>query len=200
MPREQRERERAERHAQRASAQAAAAAAAAGQGSGPIPPSPAVVRGKEGRQSDLPSASNVAVAGGRTSLPIQPSNKRQSSSVQPVTGTPGVRDTYASNLGGYGAPTTADSGRYQDNGYLDSRAATNQSVGGQTPVIPPGTSTPLGMEDNRRSGVPGRAQSPSNAGAQQQGQQGYMDHDEEEGREKKGGFAKFMEILTCRCA
>ena len=195
IPREQRERERAERHAQRASA-AAAAAANGNQSPGVVPPSPALLRqnsrgksgarGGEARQSDLPSVSNVAVVAGRvpnnTSGALQPQPKRASSN-QPSGGvaTPGIYP-YAQN-----PYAQAGSPSYGANGTGDAYDSRNQSLA------------------NGQNGLGGTGQMDSprpvpEEGRQQRANGEYMDHEEEDPNQRKGGFAKFMEILTCRCA
>ena len=208
IPREQRERERAERHAQRAS-QAAAAAAAGGSGA-VVPPSPAHVRddpSKRPRQSDLPSASNVAIVAGRQpGTTSQPQPKRASSNQAATTAggvsTPGVypyqQNPYATINGSdrYGA------GGNTPEAY-DPRAATGQSVGG-----PNGTS-PGGGQGDRRDEYQQQQQQQQQQLSQSQGlrQQGqgqqmangeYLDHEDEEGQKK--GMSKLMQFLTCRCA
>jgi casein kinase 1 len=193
IPREQRERERAERHAQRASA-AAAAAAAGGQSPGIVPPSPALIRqnsrgksgARDGRQSDLPSASNVAVVAGRVpnnTSSAQPQPKRASSNQPSGVATPGIYAYAQQN-----PYAQAGNGSYGANGTPDAYDSRNQSLAnGQNELGASGrveSPRPVGNEDNRQQRANGE----------------YMDHEEEDPNQKKGGFAKFMEILTCRCA
>lgn len=198
IPREQRERERAERHAQRASAQAAAAAAAGGSAQpGVTPPSPALLndsRGKNGRQSELASASNVAILNGRPAGQSQPQPKRQSSGQTPQVGTPGIYP-YAPATPAYGG-----SDRYAGgNETYDSRNGTNQSMGlsGQQ-LQQPSQSAQNAMNSMSPSAMNNSSDLRNQGNNGQQMTNGeYMDHEEEE--PKKGGFAKFVDFLTCRC-
>lgn len=193
IPREQRERERAERHAQRASAAAAAAAAAGGQNTGVAPPSPALIRSnsrgksgaRDGRQSDLPSASNVAIVAGRqpnNTSSAQPQPKRASSNQPSGVATPGIYP-YQQNPYAQHPP----SGSYGPNGTQDAYDSRNQSLAnGQNGLGGPeavGSPRPVMGEEDRQQRANGE----------------YMDQ-EEDPNQRKGGFAKFMEILTCRCA
>ncbi|CAD6569501.1 MAG: casein kinase I [Cyphobasidiales sp. Tagirdzhanova-0007] len=188
IPREQRERERAERHAQRASAQQTVPATGSGLpgGAGAVipPPSPALIRhgsrGKAGgRQSDLPSASNVAIVAGRTGGSLQPPQaKRQSSTQMPSVTTPGAYPFSAQN------PYAGGSDRYASDPYGSGRPRTDQSIGGQSPA---GIVSPL---DGRTTTTPANGQLMANGE--------YMDHEDEE--QRKGGMAKFLEFITCKCA
>lgn len=199
IPREQRERERAERHAQRASAQAAVAAAAGTAQPGVTPPLPALLnesRGKSGRQSELASASNVAIINGRPAGQSQPPAKRQSSGQVPQVGTPGIYP-YAPASPAYGG-----SDRYvAGNETYDSRNGTNQSMGlsgQQQQQQQPSQSAQNAMNSMSASAM-NNSSDPRNQGnnGQQMTNGEYMDHEEEE--PKKGGFAKFIDFLTCRC-
>lgn len=205
IPREQRERERAERHAQRASAQAAAAAAGTPQ-PGVTPPSPALLnesRGKGGRQSELASASNVAIINGRPAGQSQPQPKRQSSGQVPQVGTPGIYP-YAPASAGYGGSDRYAAG----NETYDSRNGTNQSLGPggqqQQQTQQPSQSAQNAMASLSASGLNNTSvdhRSQGNNNIHNNGQHmtngEYMDHEEEE--TKKSGFAKFIDFLTCRC-
>jgi hypothetical protein len=187
------------------------------------PPSPALVRsnskGKGGRPPvDLPSVSNVAIINGRTagtSSSQQPQPKRQSSGQPPQVGTPGIYPYTP------GTPTYAGQGsdRYASggDGTYDSRNGTNssaldrltdrqnaqsQQLGGQGNLLSPLAQNQMVNNNNNNNNNNSSSVDVRNPNGNSNGQQmtngEYMDHEEDE--PKKGGFSKFIEFITCRCA
>jgi hypothetical protein len=152
-------------------------------------------RGKSGRQSELASASNVAILNGRPAGQSQPQPKRQSSGQTPQVGTPGIYP-YAPATPAYGGSDRYAAG----NETYDSRNGTNQSMGlsGQQQMQQPSQSAQNAMNSMSPSAMNNSTDLRNQGNNGQQMTNGeYMDHEEEE--PKKGGFAKFVDFLTCRC-
>ena len=80
-------------------------------------------------------------------------------------------------------PYGASGERYPNDTYDSGLPRTEQSTGGQSPA---GVISP----------VDGRTTTPANGQHMTNGE--YMNHEDEE--QRKGGMAKFLEFITCKCA
>ncbi|CAD6569499.1 MAG: casein kinase I [Cyphobasidiales sp. Tagirdzhanova-0007] len=162
--------DRIERQAQRASAQRAIAALVSHG-----------LLGEAGRrQSDLASASNIAIVAGRTGGSLQPPQANRLSSIQmPSITTPGAYPHSAQN------PHAAGVERYfASDSYGSRHPRIDQSIGGQP-------SAGFGLpSDDRTTTAPANGQRTINGDLN-------ANVDEEQ---RKDGAAKFLDFITCKCA